>query len=234
MPKRKEDLTRKIRPYHIVGKAVEGKEIFDREEDRARFIFQLYAANIGKPVINLYRKNIFEVTQAILRGDPIPQGYVTQEHDPLVHLFSFALAKDRYHLGLVPVKQEGIPVFMQKLNLGFAKYYNLKNKRNGALFEGRFRAVPIINPMQLGDVVKYINIKKVIDLLGQEVFLEYPYSSFPDLYGTRTSHLLSEESRANLVKILGEEFFANQEDYTDSIRDFLSGGDSIKRNLLLE
>ena len=89
-----------------------------------------------------------------------------QEHDPLVHIFSFVLGKDRYHLGLVPVKKEGIPLYMQKLNLGFAKYYNLKNKRSGTLFEGRFRAAAIVNPKQLESIVKYINIKKVADLVG--------------------------------------------------------------------
>jgi len=109
MPKRKETLTEKIRPYHILGKAQDGNEIFEAKEDRARFVFQMYAANIGKPVINLYRKDIFHISNAILQGEEIPKGFVVQEHDPLVDLFSFFLGKDRYHLGLVPVKKEGIP-----------------------------------------------------------------------------------------------------------------------------
>ena len=146
MPKRKEQLTEKIRPYHILGKAIDGNEIFEAKEDRARFVFQMYAANIGKPVINLYRKNIFEISNAILQGEKIPDGFLQKEHDPLVHLFSFVLSKDRYHLGMIPAKKDGIPLYMQKLNLGFAKYYNLKNKRTGTLFEGRFKAVSILNP----------------------------------------------------------------------------------------
>ena len=224
MPKRKEGLTEKIRPYHMLGKAVEGREIFYHEKDRARFVFQMYAANIGKPVINLYRKDIFQISNAILQGEEIPKGYVTQEHDPLVHLFSFVLAKDRYNLGLVPVKKEGIPLYMQKLNLGFAKYYNLKNKRTGTLFEGRFKAAPIVNPKQLGDVVKYINIKKILDCYTHEDLLIYPYSSFPDLFGARTSHLLSQESRANLIKILNHEFFAKREDYALYVEDLQDEG----------
>lgn len=230
MPRRKEQLTEKIRPYHVLGKAVEKKEIFDQEEDRARFIFQMYAANIGKPVINLYRKNIFKVSNAILQGEEIPQGFLKKEHDPLVHLFSFALLKDRYHLGLVPAKKEGIPLYMQKLNLGFAKYYNLKNKRAGTLFEGRFKAVPILNPKQLESVVKYINIKKVLDYYSQDMHQDYPYSSFPDLFGSRSSHLLSEESRANLLMLLGKEFFVEREDYTSHIEELLDDG----RRLLLD
>lgn len=224
MPKRKETLTDKVRPYHILGKAVESKEIFEHEADRARFVFQMYAANIGKPVINLYRKDIFQISNAILQGEQIPTGFVQKEHDPLVHLFSFALSKDRYHLGLVAATKEGVPLYMQKLNLGFAKYYNLKNKRKGTLFEGRFKAVPILNPKQLESVVKYINIKKVLDCYSQDYLLEYPYSSFPDLFGTRESHLLSSESRANLKKLLGEEFFADREDYTSFIKDLNEEG----------
>ena len=229
MPKRKEILTEKIRPYHILGKAVEGREIFDREEDRARFVFQMYAPNIGKPVINVYRKDIFLISNALLKGEEIPKGYITQEHDPLVHIFSFVLTKDRYNLGLVPVKKEGIPLYMQKLNLGFAKYYNLKNKRKGTLFEGRFKAAPIVSPAQLEIVVKYINIKKVIALHNQSALPEYPYSSFPDLFGSRTSHLLSQEGRANLAKILSEEFFIKREDYASYVEDL----DDESKGLLL-
>lgn len=224
MPKRKEILTEKIRPYHISGKAVGGKEIFVAKEDLARFVFQMYAANIGKPVINLYRKDIFQISNAILQGEEIPKGFVEKEHDPLVHLFSFALGQDRYHLGIVPAKKDGIPLYMQKLNLGFAKYYNLKNKRAGALFEGRFKAVSIVNPKQLASVVKYINIKKVLDHQSQDTLLKYPYSSFPDLFGTRTSHLLSQDSKATLLKLLGEEFFANRQDYVSYIEDLQDEG----------
>ena len=205
MPKRKEILTEKIRPYHILGKAVEGREIFDREEDRARFVFQMYAANIGKPVINLYRKDIFQISNAILQGEEIPKGYVIQEHDPLVHLFSFILDKDRYNLGLVPAK----------------------NKRTGTLFEGRFKAAPIVNPKQLESVVKYINIKRILDRYKNEDLLIYPYSSFPDLFGTRTSHLLSQESRATLLKILSQEFFVDREDYTSYVKDLNEEGRSL-------
>ena len=224
MPKRKEQLTNKIRPYHILSKAVEGKEIFEHEEDQARFVFQMFAANIGKPVINLYRKNIFQVSNTILYGEEIPNGFVIKEHDPLVHLFSFVLSKDRYHLGLVAAKKDGIPLYMQKLNLGFAKYYNLKNKRRGTLFDGRFKAVSIVNPKQLESVVKYINIKKVLDHYKHDTLLEYPYSSFPDLFGTRASHLISEEGRTNLLQLLGEEFFAKRQDYTSHIEDLNEDG----------
>ena len=248
MPKRKEPLTEKIRPYHIVAKATDGKAIFDSEEDSSRFILQLYAANIGKPVINLYRKDVTKAAQALLLGDPLPKGFVVREHDPLVDIFSFALVKDHYHLGLVPAQKEGIPKFMQKLNLAFAKYFNMKYKRHGMLFEGRFAGAPITSPAQLNVILRYINVKKVLDvhepgwsmsgLKDKKAALDflsaYPYSSFPDLFKERSSKLVSEEVRSTLRKMLGEDFFANIDDHMESSKNFMKEQAKSYKDLFLE
>ena len=235
MPKRKESLIEKIRPYHIVARATDGKGIFEAEEDSSRFIFQMYSANIGRPALNLYRKDIKKAAQALLSGEQLPKGFVIKEHDPLVDMFSFALVKDHYHLGLVPAQKEGIPKFMQKLNLAYAKYFNMKYKRQGALFEGRFAGAPITSPAQLNVILRYINIKKVLDVYesgwqGQNSqdkktpldFLGlYPYSSFPDLFQNRSSQLVSQEVRSTLRKMFGEDFFTQIEDHVDSSKNFM-------------
>ncbi len=256
MPKRKESLTEKIRPYHIVAKATDGKGIFETEEDSSRFIFQMYAANIGRPVINLYRKDIKKAAQALLAGELLPKGFVTKEHDPLVDMFSFALVKDHYHLGLVPVQKEGIPKFMQKLNLAYAKYFNMKYKRQGALFKGRFAGAPITSPAQLNVILRYINIKKVLDVYESgwpfdyaqdkqdqgtqdkktplDFLVLYPYSSFPDLFQNRSSQLVSQEVRSTLRKMFGEDFFTNIEDHIDSSKNFMKEQARSYKDLFLE
>ncbi len=248
MPKRKESLIEKIRPYHIVAKAADGKVIFESEEDSSRFIFQMYAANIGKPAINLYRKDIKKAAQALLAGESLPKGFVVKEHDPLVDMFSFALAKDHYHFGLVPSQKDGIPKFMQKLNLAFAKYFNMKYKRQGALFEGRFAGAPITSPAQLNVMLRYINIKKVLDVYesgwkGQDAedkktpldfLISYPYSSFPDLFQDRSSQLVSQEVRSTLRKMFGEDFFTKIEDHIDSSGNFMKEQAKSYKDLFLD
>jgi len=52
--------------YHVLVQAVEKKEIFANEEDCWRFVFQIYAANIGRPAKNLHRKEVMETAQALL------------------------------------------------------------------------------------------------------------------------------------------------------------------------
>lgn len=248
MPKRKESLTEKIRPYHIVAKATDGRGIFESEEDSNRFIFQMYAANVGRPAVNLYRKDMKKASFALLSGEPLPKGFLVKEHDPLVDIFSFALVKDHYHVGLVPGVQDGIPKFMQKLNLAYAKYFNMKYKRQGALFEGRFAGVPITSPAQLNLILRYINIKKVLDVYEQQHrpqeqssllspldFLSaYPYSSFPDLFKERSSQLVSQEVRSTLRKMLGEDFFTNVEDHIDSSKNFMKEQAKSYKGLFLD
>ena len=248
MPKRKESLIDKIRPYHIVARATDGKGIFEQEEDSSRFIFQMYAANIGRPALNLYRKDIKKAARSLLAGEQLPRGFIVKEHDPLVDMFSFVLAKDHYHLGLVPAKKDGIPKFMQKLNLAFAKYFNMKYKRQGALFEGRFAGVPIISPAQLNVMLRYINIKKVLDVYESEwqgesvqgkktpldFLASYPYSSFPDLFQNRSSQLISQEVRSTLRKMFGEDFFTKVEDHIDSSKNFIKEQAKSYKELFLE
>ena len=110
-------------PYHLLIRTVEKREIFAREEECWRFIFQMYAANIGKPALNLKRKDIIKAGQAILFGEEIPEKFIIVEHSPLVNIFSFVLVLTHNHFILVPNTEAGIPKYTQKLKTGFAMYY---------------------------------------------------------------------------------------------------------------
>jgi len=221
MPRRKEQLHQIGRPYHISNRAVEGREIFGSKEDCGRFLFQMYAANIGSPAPNMHRVDIDEIVQKLFKGEDIAKDFIRVEHPPLVEFFSFALARDRYHLGIVPTIKEGISRYMQKLNLGFAKYYNLKHGRRGSLFETRFQASSLRTPKHLTSLAHHINIKSILDLYQPDWqtkglndqddavrFLnEYPYSSFPDIFRDRGSVFIPLSARSELrkfIKIKGE------------------------------
>lgn len=181
----------------------------------------MYAANIGSPAPNMHRVDIEEVVQKLFQGEDISKSLIRVVHPPLVEFFSFALVRDRYHLGLVPTIKEGISRYMQKLNLGFAKYFNLKYNRRGSLFETRFQATAVRTPKHLEKLAHHINIKSVLDLYQPDWqtkglddqdeavrFLhEYPYSSFPDIFKDRGSVFIPTSARSELrkfIKIKGE------------------------------
>ena len=236
MPRRQHSIFNRIRPYHIVAQANAGRIIFADNEDRSRFILQMYATNIGKPGTNLYRKDVEDLSQAILKEGRIPIGVVEKEHAPLVDIFSFALGKDEYHLGLVPRSTNGLSRYMQKLNIGYAKYYNAKYVRKGTLFQNRFKGELVHTPEQLAELISYINVRKILDLKDPqwqkrgvkstqsllEFFQEYPFSSFQDLFAGRNSCLVSEQSRKHLRGVLGKDFFIRGT-YLKAVNDYLQG-----------
>ena len=75
----------------------------------------------------------------------------------LVEIVSYCLLPNHYHFILKQVEDSGIPTFMHKLGTGYTNYFNLKNDRNGALFQGPFKAVPVETDEQLLYLSAYIN-----------------------------------------------------------------------------
>jgi len=219
-------------PFHIVSRAVEERKIFELEEDCYRCIFQIYAANVGKPAFKLWRKDVIQAAKSLLSGEEISSKFVIKEHPPLVHILDFSLVINHSHLYLVPNIENGVPIFMKKLNGGFAKYFNLKHGRKGALFGSRYKSIPVESEFQSDAVSRYVSIINPLDVyrvgwreeglkdleraLG---FLEsYQFSSFPDKIGKRDSKIIAPKeilekycSTSNLTK----------EEYLKFVEDFL-------------
>jgi len=221
----------KNQPFHIVSRAVEEKKIFEREEDCYRFLFQIYAANIGKPGLNLWKKDVIKVAKALLAGEEIPSGFVTKEHPPLVYILDFSLVVTHDHFYLVPNQENGVPLFMKKLNGGFAKYFNLKYGRKGALVGSRYKSIPVETEFQSDAVRRYVSIVNPLDVFrpnwrerGIEdwekaySFLEsFQFSSFPENIGKRNSKIVAPQE---IKEIYGLKL-TNEEEYTQFVKKFL-------------
>lgn len=234
----KERVFKKDRPYHVLSRGVEGIKIFDKEEDYYRFIFQMYAANIGSPGFNLQRKNVIKSAKALLKGKEVSSGLIIKRHPPLVHILSFALVVNHYHLKLVQNLENGIPKYMQKLNGGFAKFFNLKYGRRDTLFGRRYQSIPIETDFQMSVVKRYINVINVLDVCEPgwrkrgvkdwkkafERIKSYQFSSLPDLLGLRDSKILA--SKEVLERYYGEQLSEDKAEYAKFVEDYL------KQNLI--
>lgn len=189
--------------YHVVSRTMDGTRIFLDAEDCFRFVFQMHAANNGTPCLNLYRKDIPQAAKMLLRGEAIPTDFVKIQHAPLANIFSFCLASDHFHFILNSNKENGISKFLNKLNLGFAKYFNLRHKKRGRLFKKPFKITPIFGNSQLHSLVSYVNIKSCLDVykpgweetglgdadMAANFLNNYQFSSFPDLFLNRNSKI---------------------------------------------
>jgi hypothetical protein len=221
----------KNQPVHIVSRAVEGIKIFSQDENAYRFIFQFYAANLGRRSPSLENKDMVKIGKYLLAGEKIPSKSIIEEHPPFVFVLDFALAVNHYHFYLLPNIENSIPLLLQKTNNGFAKYFNLKHDRKDALFGARYKSVLVKTEFQSDAISRYISIINPLDVYqpgwreeglkdldGAFEFLKsYQFSSFPDKIGQRKSLILAPS------EIQGKYFphFLNKEIYQESVKNFL-------------
>lgn len=218
--------------FHITSRAVDERKIFEQEDDNYRFIFQIYAANIGKPGLNLWKKDTVKAAKDLLNGNDLSSRLVIKEHSPLVDILDFSLNVTHYHFYLKSNIEGGVPLFIKKLNGGFAMFFNFKHGRKGTLFSGRYKSISVDNENQADAVSRYVAIVNPLDVYqpgwrengikdwrGANKFLEeYEFSSFPDKIGRRKSKILASQ------EILQEYSFLNKlshDDYSEFVKDFL-------------
>jgi len=143
--------------YHIINRAVEGREIFCKPQDFHRFILGLEFCNTDKST-DLWR---------LVGSDPtLPElaerlkSERSEKSNPLVKNLAFVLMPNHIHLILQEIKEGGISKYMQKLG-GYSTYFNQQYKRTGSLFQSRFKSVLIKDDNQLNNVFVYLHSNPV-------------------------------------------------------------------------
>ncbi|MEK7582154.1 MAG: transposase [Patescibacteria group bacterium] len=175
--------------YHVLNRGVDKRKIFLDDRDRFRFIHDLFEFNDKNPAGSIYyhfRKSPSDIQNVQKR----------LQRKLLVYIHCFAMMPNHYHLLISPATENGIPKFMKKLNMGYAKYFNEKYNRTGALFQGKYKSAHIendkhflyipyyihFNPLDLYEPKwrkrKISDIKKSVNFLGS-----YRWSSHLDYLG---------------------------------------------------
>ena len=83
-----------------------------------------------------------------------------------MQIICYALNKNHFHLLLKQLAERGIEKFMHRLGTGFSMYFNLKYRRSGSLFQGKFKAIHINSNEYLLRLSAYINLNDHIHQLG--------------------------------------------------------------------
>lgn len=190
--------------YHVFNRGVDKRLIFLDRWDYLRFIHNLYEFNDQNPADHIgYNFKKSANLSADLRS--------RQPKEKIVDIYAFSLMPNHYHLFLSPLVEGGITKFMRKLNIGYSKYFNQKNNRTGALFEGRYKSITVMNDSHFLHLPFYIHCNP-LDLVDQ---------------GWRTGQL-KDYNRA--IKFLENYRWSSHLDYL-GIKNFPS---VINKNMLLD
>jgi putative transposase len=173
--------------YHIYNRGNDKRQIFMDNSDYLRFVALLYLANGTEP-INM--RNRFYQGLAL-----VEQIFEEERGDQLVDIGAWVLMPNHFHIMLRERVDGGLERFMQKLSTGYSMYFNKKNERTGALFEGRFKSRHVgdegymqwlfayihLNPLKLFDP----HWKQGISNIAQaRTFMEgFTWGSYQDWFG---------------------------------------------------
>lgn len=168
--------------WHLIGRGVDKRDVVTDNHDRLRFIHNLYALNDRHATPN-YILNV--------RSEEHPR-------EQLVDIHSYCLMKNHYHILVTERIENGVSLFMQKINMGYTKYFNNRHERSGSLWQGKYRRVRIQRDAHFLYIPFYIHLNP-LDYVNPEwrkgetkkpkealkSLLEYRWSSHLDYMGIR-------------------------------------------------
>lgn len=177
--------------YHVYNCGVEKRQTFLNERDYQRFLgaVEYYLHDQGISYIQFQDLN--EKAKKLYR-QLNPEGLETLR----VRVIAFCIMPNHFHFLIKPAKAGGLPRFVSDITNSYTKYFNIKNKRVGNLFQGTFKAKPITSEASLLQVSRYIH-------LNPENPDTYPYSSYHDWLGTGSSKIVDREELNRLLEIAG-------------------------------
>lgn len=141
--------------YHLYNRGVDKRDIFLDVEDYFRFLKSLNEFNQVDPIISLYIADQLKDRGIVGVGS-------LQTKEKLVEIIAYNLIPNHFHLILKQLKDGGISEFMKRIGTGYTGYFNYKNKRTGALFQGRFKAVHIDSNEKLVYLSAYVNGNHIV------------------------------------------------------------------------
>lgn len=156
--------------YHIFNRGVEKRTIFQDDDDRYRFLHGLFEyndKNLLAPFIRRTDNPLPVATYKTLREKLSEEKDAKREK--LVEVLCFCLMPNHFHLILRQKIEGGISKFMHKLGTGYANYFNLKNERSGAFFQGRFKAKLIKTDAQMMHLARYIHVLNPGELVESKI-----------------------------------------------------------------
>jgi putative transposase len=173
--------------YHIYNRGVDKRLIFLDEKDYERFLCLLFLSNGTKK---------FEISKDSDTEWSFEKVLHMDRGEEIVSIGAWVLMPNHFHILIKEKVPGGISKFMAKFSTGYTMFFNQKNFRTGALFQGRFKIRHIDSDRYLKYIYSYIHLnpisivdkgwkKKQIENIAEarRFVRDFQYSSYRDYIG---------------------------------------------------
>ncbi|MFO8052988.1 MAG: transposase [Candidatus Omnitrophota bacterium] len=140
--------------YHIYTKSIAKFKIFQKNSEYKRLekLFSYY--RISKPPLR------FSAFLQLKNQEAFLQNRLSQKEN-IVEIIAYCIMPTHIHLMIKQLSENGISIFMKNVLNSYSRYFNLKIKRKGPLWQGRFQNKLVENEEQLLHLSRYIHLNPV-------------------------------------------------------------------------
>ncbi|MBA3758269.1 transposase [Candidatus Saccharibacteria bacterium] len=159
--------------------------------DIAESYYHIYARGSGKKDIFLddsdfiYFQRLFVryLSKERVEGK---MGYLYPSHSKDVELLAYCLMRNHFHILIYQGGVGCMSKFMKSLMTSYSRYFNLKYKNSGPLFESRYKASRISQNSYLEHISRYIH-------MNPRYWIRYAYSSINYYLGEKCPEWINPE-----------------------------------------
>ena len=137
--------------YHILNRSIAKFNIFNNDIEFQRILDTfVYYRQLNPPL----RFSWFYEQSKKKLIDQI-------DNDNLVDILCYCLMPTHFHLILKQNIDDGISKYMSKVENSYTRYFNIKHKRKGPLWESRFKNILVETDEQMLHLTRYIHLNPV-------------------------------------------------------------------------
>src|SRR3989344_2529639 len=184
--------------YHIYNRGVDKRDIFMNKADLDRFALCVKEFNVIKPIGSIKERLI-----------ELKESSGVQHPKMLVSIVCYCFNPNHFHFIIKQEIDGGISEFFKRLLGGYTNYFNLIHKRNGALFQGRFKSNLINDNAYFLKIRPYVNLNYLIHDIPKEK-MHLILSSDKEYSANNFILVSKEEAKGVLVFYGGKENFKKE------------------------
>ncbi|NLH38957.1 MAG: hypothetical protein GX445_02715 [Elusimicrobia bacterium] len=198
--------------YHIFNKSIADFVIFNTDSDFNRFIstmkFYLYDQ----------KKSI---SSEIFYADKHGEVFVPNSgDDKLINIICYTIMPTHFHLIVDDFDDDYVSKYMNNIQNSYTRYFNLKHKRKGPLWQSRFHRIAVQKDEYLIHLTRYIHLNPVTAFLVSKPE-DWKYSSYQE-------YIAGEE-----INCVYKKYFPENYNFNKFYKEFVDDRIDYQRQLAL-
>src|SRR3989304_8498757 len=196
--------------YHIFTRSIANFKVFNTPEDFLRMIELIQFFSLDKPPSKF--SNFLKLDEVQENGFQVPFDKIASDQEKIVSIIAYCLMPTHIHLVLKQLKNGGITKYMKNLLDSYSRFFNVRHKRKGPLWEGRFNSKFVETYNLLLHLTRYLHLNPVTAGIVNKPE-DWKYSSYSEFISTSELHICMFDDLMEITPAKYKKFVNDQKDY---------------------